>query len=94
MGDSELLLTIIVCIEASLGCIQVCLENMEACPDATVVCLEKMEAVLKVSQEEVRAKIRTGLEELKATESEANQEKTVEHCRREPCMCILPCRTP
>jgi hypothetical protein len=37
----------------------------------TEACLEKAEFRIKANQEEVRVKIRTGLEEMKATESEA-----------------------
>jgi hypothetical protein len=51
------------------------LEETNACRDKTQVCLGKIEATIKVGQEEMRAKIKTGLEEKKATELEDNQQK-------------------
>jgi hypothetical protein len=48
-------------------------EKLEACQKATVPCLQKMEAIIKAkaSQKQVRAKTKTGLQEMKAS-----QEKT------------------
>jgi hypothetical protein len=54
-------------MDASTGQMEVCLGVVEACPG-------KMEATLKASQEQMGAESKTGLEEVKATGLEANQE--------------------
>jgi hypothetical protein len=56
------------------------LEETKACHEVTEACLEKREFRIVSNQEEIRIKIRTGLEEIKATESEA----VAEHHERAP----------
>jgi hypothetical protein len=51
-------------------------EAKKAYQEATEACLEKAEATIKASQERMRAKIKTGLKEKKATVLEVNQGKT------------------
>jgi hypothetical protein len=49
---------------------------MKACLEKAKACVEKTKAEIDASQKEVRTQIKTGLEEMKATELEANKEKT------------------
>jgi hypothetical protein len=63
------------------------LEKMKACIRATETCLGKTKASRKAGQKQKRAEMKTSLEETKATESEANQEKikaVAEHYKGTP----------
>jgi hypothetical protein len=60
---------------------------MKACLEKAKACVEKMKAETDISEKEARAESKTGLEEMKATELEANQGKTgagAEHCSPVP----------
>jgi hypothetical protein len=46
-------------------------EKIKACLEAMEAYLGETESTIKASQEQMRAEIKTGLEEIKATESEA-----------------------
>jgi hypothetical protein len=51
------------------------LEKMKACLRATAACLGKTEGRIETGQESREAEIKTALEEMKGTESEAIQER-------------------
>jgi hypothetical protein len=51
------------------------LEEKKACRVPTETCIGKTEATIKTGQEQMRAEIRTGLEEMKVTESGSKSRK-------------------
>jgi hypothetical protein len=71
------------------------LEKMRACLEATEAYLGKTEAMIKACQEQIRAEIKAGLEEMKPTELEANQGEIGaggEHYTLKACTFLLRCR--
>jgi hypothetical protein len=81
----------VFCLKKMVAKMDAWLGETKACREATKASLEKTEATVKVGQEEMRAEIKTGLGEIKATESKVNQEKIevgAEHC--DPVPRIIP----
>lgn len=63
-------------------CLVAIAEMMMACLEVVEACLEKMETTMKAGQEQIRAKIKTGMEVMNATVPEA----IADHYGGAPCI--------